>query len=108
MTTKEASTEINTKLLRDKDISTSTDDLKALLPQFNIECIEDDDKAILFYMGFPSYMLLLTCFNFLGAAATVLCNNESNCGKETSFLGWHRSLTPLNEFFLTLVDYALD
>ena len=51
ITTAEASTEINTRLLRDKDVSTSTDDLKVSLPLFSIECNEDNDKAILFTQG---------------------------------------------------------
>ena len=104
VTTAEASTEINTRLLRDKDVSTLTDDLKVSLPLFSIECIEDDNKAILFYTGFPSHTLLLTCYNFFGPAATVLCYCEKNSGKEASFLGRQRSLTPLNEFFLTLLS----
>jgi len=99
---KEASTEINTKLLNDKNASTSTDDLETPLTQFCVETFKDDDKAIRFYTGFPSYMLLIVCYNFLDPAVAHLCYHEKRSGKEASFMGRQRSLTPLNEFFLTL------
>jgi len=57
VTTKEASTKIDTKLLRDKDISTSTDDLKASLPQFNISILKMMIKQYCFTRDF-----LRTCF----------------------------------------------
>ena len=98
----EASTDINTKLLNDKNVSTSTDDLGAPLTQFCVEAFKDDDKAIRFYTGFSSYMSMMICFNFLGPAVAALCYHEKSSGKETSFMGRHRSLTPHNEFFLTL------
>ena len=102
VTTEEASTDINTKLLNDKNVSTSTDDLGAPLTHFCVEAVKDDDKAIRFYTGFSSYMYMMICFNFLGPAVAALSYHEKNSGKETSFMGRHRSLTPLNEFFLTL------
>ena len=46
-------------------------------------------------------MYMMICFNFLGPALAALSYHEKNSGKETSFMGRHRSLTPLNEFFLT-------
>ena len=100
--TEEASTDINTKLLGDKDVSTSTDDLDVPSHRFSIEAFKDDDKAIWFYTGFPSYMCLMICYNFLGPAVAALFNYKKSCGKEASFMGHHRSLTPFNEFFLTL------
>ena len=72
------------------------------LPQFSIECIEDDDKAILFYTGFPTHSLV-NLLQFFGPSATILCY----CGKEARFLGRQRSLTSLNEFFLTLCRLCL-
>ena len=44
VTTEEASTDINTKLLNDKNVSTSTDDLGAPLTQFCVEAVKDDNK----------------------------------------------------------------
>ena len=102
VTTEEASTDVNTKLLNNKDISTSTDDLCAPLAQFSLETFKDDDKAIRFYTGFASYKCFMICFNFLGPAVATLCYDEKSSGKEASFMGRHRSLTPLNEYFLTL------
>ena len=102
VTTAEASTDINPGLLNVvKHVSTSTDDLNAPQAPFNIESIKHDDKAILFYTGFPSYILLLTCFNFLDPAAAVLCYNKQGSDSEASFMGRQRLLTPINEFFLT-------
>lgn len=107
VTTEEASTDINPGLLNiAKHVCTSTDDLNAQAP-FNIESIKHDDKAILFYTGFPSYTLLLTCFNFLGPAAAVLCYDKKGNDTEASFVGRPRLLTPINEFFLTLCRLKL-
>ena len=63
VTTEEASTEINPELLNIARhvATTTTEDLNAPATQFSIESIQHDDKAILFYTGFPSYILLLTC-----------------------------------------------
>ena len=61
-----------------------------------------DDKVILFYTGFPSYLLLLTCFNFLSLEAAVLCHDKIGIDSEASFMGCQRWLIPINEFFLTL------
>ena len=76
MTTEEASTDINTKLLNDKNVSTSTDDLGAPLTQFSVETFIDDDKAMRFYTGFSSYVCLMICYNFLGPAVAALCYHE--------------------------------
>ena len=77
VTTEEASTDINPGLLNiAKHVSTSTDDLNAPQAPFNIESVKHDDKPIPFYSGFQSYVLLLTCFNFLGPAAAVLCYDK--------------------------------
>ena len=100
--TEEASTDINTKLLGDKDVSTSTDDLDVPSHRFSIEAFKDDDKAIRFYTGFPSFMCLMICYNFLGPAVAPLFYYEKSCGKETSVMGHHKSLTHLNELFLIL------
>ena len=71
------STQTNPLLLSStKNASTSTDDLYAMIP-FCIEAIQDDDKAVLFHTGFPSYMLLMICFNFLGPETSVLSYQKS-------------------------------
>ena len=44
-------------------------------------------------------MHLMICFNFLGPAVATLCYNAKESGKEATFKGRSRSLTPLNEFF---------
>ena len=59
-----------------------------------IEAIKEDDKAITFYTGFTSYMLLMVCFDFLGPAVATLCHNAKESGKEATFKGRSRSLTP--------------
>ena len=69
VTTAEASTEINIRLLGDKDVSTSTDDLKVLLPLFSIECIEDDDKAILFLHRVPFTHSLINLLQFFWSSS---------------------------------------
>ena len=108
VTTEEASTDINPGLLNiARHVSTTTDDLNVPATQFSVESVKHDDKAILFYTGFPSYILLLTCFNFLGPAAMVLCYDKKSIDPEASFVGRHRALTPINEFFLTLCRLRL-
>ena len=98
----EASTDINPGLLNiARHVATTTEDLNAPATQFSIESIQHDDKAILFYTGFPSYILLLTCLNFFGLAAMVLCYDKKSVDPEAGFVGRHRALTPMNEFFLT-------
>ena len=108
VTTEEASTDINPGLLNiARHVATTTEDLNAPATRFSIESIQHDDKAILFYTGFPSYILLLTCFNFLGPAAMVLCYDKKSVDPEASFVGRHRALTTMNEFFLTLCRLRL-
>lgn len=65
---------------------------------FRLEQIKDDDQAIKFFTGFPTFLHLMTCFNFLGPAAFNLCygamkNDMPSAG------GRNHCLSPLNEFF---------
>ena len=92
VTTEEASTDVNTKLLNNKDVSTLTEDLCAPLAELRLETFKDDDKAVRFYTGFPLYKRLMIYYNFLGPAVAALCYHESSSGKEASFMGRHRSL----------------
>ena len=104
ITTEEASTDINQRLLNNaRPFSTMTGDLNSPATQFSIGSIKHDDKAILFYIGFPSYILLLICFSFLGPVAMVLCYDKRSIDPEVSFVGCHRALAPINEFFLALL-----
>ena len=80
-------------------VGVMTDDLEVDTTPFCLEAIKEDDKAITFYTGFTSYMHLMVCFNFLGPAVATLCYNAKESGKEATFKGRSRSLTPLNEFF---------
>ena len=80
-------------------VGVMTDDLEVDTTPFCLEAIKEDEKAITFYTGFTSYMHLMICFNFLGPAVATLCYNAKEGGKEATFKGRSRSLTPLNEFF---------
>ena len=88
-------------------VGVMTDDLEVDTTPFCLEAIKEDEKAITFYTGFTSYMHLMICFNFLGPAVATLCYNPKESGKEATFKGRSRSLTPLNEFFLTLCRLRL-
>ena len=84
-----------------------TDDLKVDTTPFCLEAIKENEKAITFYTGFTSYLHLMICFNFLGQTVATLCYNAKKAGKEATFRGRSRSLTPLNEFFLILCRLRL-
>lgn len=71
---------------------------------FKIEQIEDNDKLVNFYIGFPSFLHHLTCFHFLGSAVTALSYDaDKNVQDPTKVcgMGQHHILTPINKFFLT-------
>lgn len=120
VTTVEESTETFKKEVQ--DVYTSTDDLEKVplriectedgdvadvaieMTFFTIEAIQDDDKAILLYTGFPSHLYLMTCSNFLSPAVATLNYHSKDSEKELSFMGRHQSLTPVNEFSLHYVD----
>ena len=70
---------------------------------FCIEMYENNDSAISCYTSFPSYSHLLICFQFFGDAVHHLTYpNSSNNSRVINRLVKHRTLSPLNEFFLTL------
>ena len=69
VTTEEASTEISKNI---GGIGTMTDDLEKEISVFCIEAIKDNKKAITYYTGFLSYLHLMICWNFLGAAVNAL------------------------------------
>ena len=80
-------------------VGVMTDDLEVDTTPFCLEAIKEDEKAITFYTGFTSYMHLMICFNFLEPAVATLCYNAKEGGKEATFKGRSRSLTPIKEFF---------
>ena len=75
------------------------------VPPFRLEQIQDDDKFISFYSGFPSFLHLLACYQFLGAAVATLSYDPSKTNQDAATacgMGRHHILSPINEFFLTL------
>ena len=76
-------------------------------PYFRVEQIAKDDNLIRFYTGFNSYSLFLLFFEFLGPAV----NNLQYWGEaeqKTSRRRRTRVLSPLNQYFLTLVKLRLN
>ena len=71
--TSEASTqtELPTVSCVDANTMTEEDNVENTTP-FRIEQIKDDSKMVKFYTGFPSFQLLMVCFQFLGSAASNL------------------------------------
>ena len=68
---------------------------------FCIEMFIDDADNLMFYTSFRSYAHLIICFNFLGDAVNHLIYPGSSC-TVVNRVKVHRTLSPLNEFFLTL------
>ena len=67
-----------------------------------IKQIKDNDKLVNFYTGFPSFLHLLACFEFLGPAVAILPYDPTRCIENPTKAcnsGQHHILTPLNEFF---------
>ena len=60
----------------------------------------DDDQGIRFYTSFPTYNHFIICYNFLGDA--VNCLHYPGSTSSASRVKTQRSLSPQNEFFLTL------
>ena len=102
--TSEASiqTELPTVSCVDANTMTEEDNVENTTP-FRIEQIKDDSKMVKFYTGFPSFQLLMVCFQFLGSAASNL-----SYGDHTKVAkGKPHKLSPLNEFFLMLCRLRL-
>ena len=64
--------------------------------------IRNDSNKLKFYTGFSTFATLMVCFNFLGSSVNKL-NYWSSGTEEKGNKGRPRILSPLNEFFLTLV-----
>ena len=72
---------------------------------FRIEQIMHDDSLVSLYTGFPSYAVLLAFFEFLGPAVHNLHYHGSKSkGKRRR----RTKLSPLNQFFMTMVKLKLD
>ena len=91
---------MQTELLR---CSTMTDeDDEHIVAPFSIEQIKDDNKMIRFYTGFPSFQLLMVCFQFLGSAVSNLSyGDHAKLAK-----GKSHKLSALNEFFSNSLPVA--
>jgi len=72
---------------------------------FCIEQIAENDSLVSLYTGFPSYEVLLAFFEFLGPAAHNLHYHGSKSKVKRRRA---TKLTPLNQFFMTLVKLRLD
>ena len=87
--------------------------------QLRISSVEYDDKMMQFYTGFTSYKLFKACFDFLGPAVENLnywgqgkdveTNNDTLDGSDKSSRskGLHRTLCPIDEFFLVMIRLRL-
>ena len=74
---------------------------------FRIEEIADNDSLIKFYTGFASYILFLNFFEFLGPAVYRL-KYWGDSERKTTRRRKNTALTPLNQYFLTLVKLRLN
>lgn len=77
------------------------------MANFRLRAIADDDSKVAFYTGFSSYAHLKVCFDFLGPATNHLHYRDSTRVTHERKKTRPRSLSPLNEFFLTLVRLRL-
>lgn len=71
---------------------------------FRLEDIAHDDRLVRTYTGFPSYVVLLAFFNFLGPAA----HHLQYWGTKESSHSRQKKLNPLNCLFLTLIKLRLN
>ena len=78
---------------------------KLATSKFCIENISRDDKEVIFYTGFPNYICLKACYDYLGPAV----NDLKYWGSKDKDAGHGRSrtLSSFNEFFLVLVRLRL-
>ena len=94
---------IETKQLR-SHINADTEKAPLL---FRIEQIADNDSLVKFYTGFASYALFLMFFEFLGPSVYRL-RYWGVSERKTSRRRKNTALTPLNQYFLTLVKLRLN
>lgn len=112
----------NTELtwLEIEDMEKELDATKKEIEEYKAECsalkqkqhlrlsnIQEDDEKVRFYTGFPSYAVLMICFNFLGKGSSKLNYWGSTKFEAKTAKGRKRVLLPLEEFFLVLVRLRL-
>ena len=91
-----------------KHLRNLVDTEKVPLPlSFRIEQIAENDSLVKFFTGFASYALFLNFFEFLGPAVYRL-NYWGDVERKTSRRRKNTALTPLNQYFLTLVKLRLN
>ena len=91
----------------EKEVSILRRDSDLGVTKFRLQSIAGDDTKVTFYTGFPSYAHLKACFDFGGPAASRLLYRDSRRVLHQSNKGRPRSLSPMDEFFLTLVRLRL-
>ena len=74
---------------------------------FRVELVSSSDSLIKFYTGFASYQLFSNFFEFLGEAVYKL-NYWGDSEHKTTRRRKNMPLTPLNQYFLTLVKLRLN
>ena len=74
---------------------------------FQIKQIPDNDTLVRFYTGLASYALFLSFFEFLGPSVYRL-SYWGDSGRNTSRRRKNTALTPINQYFLTLVKLRLN
>ena len=74
---------------------------------FRLNNIKDDDEKIKLYAGFSSFTVLMICFKFLGDASSKLNYWGTSSTDIKTSKGRKRMLSPLEEFFLVLVQLHL-
>ena len=88
------------------EIKSLTHSSESHITPFRVECISCDDKLVKFYTGFSTYDVFMEFFSFLGPSVNELTywgDKES-----ASIRKRPRKLSPLNQFFLTLVKLKLN
>ena len=91
----------------EKEVSILHRDSELSVAKFRLQTIAEDDAKVAFYTGFPSYAHLKACFDFLGPSGSQLLYRDSKKVLHQSNKGRPRSLSPMDEFFLTLVRLRL-
>lgn len=75
------------------------------MESFCVEMFIDNDDVISFYTSFPTYSHMMICFEFLGDAVNHLIypgSSNINGPSTIARAKTQRTLSPKNEFFLTL------
>lgn len=85
----------------------STVHAKTIPQLFRVEQIAKNDSLVQFYTGFSTYQLFLTFFEFLGQAAYEL-KYWGDSERKTSRRRKNAALSPLDQYFLTLVKLRLN